>query len=116
MQKYEVEFNNKKLNRYSPAGTKEQRCKQPKNECAYPPAAIPLLAAGLLVCKVVGAYPKCFLNARKNVTDFQTLFQDTLQLVFALIHAEEHKEVCPGCDKEGHDANASYCKFCGEKL
>lgn len=25
-------------------------------------------------------------------------------------------ETCPGCGKEGHDANAEYCKYCGEKL
>ena len=25
-------------------------------------------------------------------------------------------ETCRGCGREGHDANASYCKFCGEKL
>ena len=25
-------------------------------------------------------------------------------------------EACPGCGKEGHDDNAVYCKFCGEKL
>lgn len=25
-------------------------------------------------------------------------------------------QVCPGCTKEGHDQDADYCKFCGEKL
>jgi voltage-gated potassium channel len=25
-------------------------------------------------------------------------------------------ETCPGCGKEGHDANAIFCKYCGEKL
>jgi voltage-gated potassium channel len=25
-------------------------------------------------------------------------------------------EACPGCGKEGHDDNAMFCKFCGEKL
>jgi len=25
-------------------------------------------------------------------------------------------ESCPGCGKEGHDENAQYCKYCGEKL
>ena len=25
-------------------------------------------------------------------------------------------ESCPGCGKEGHDANAVFCKYCGEKL
>jgi voltage-gated potassium channel len=25
-------------------------------------------------------------------------------------------EACPGCGKEGHDDNAVFCKYCGEKL
>jgi len=25
-------------------------------------------------------------------------------------------ETCPGCGREGHDANAVFCKYCGEKL
>lgn len=25
-------------------------------------------------------------------------------------------QVCPSCSKEGHDTDAVYCKFCGEKL
>jgi voltage-gated potassium channel len=36
----------------------------------------------------------------------------------ALMTRKEKKgtETCPGCGKEGHDDNAVYCKFCGEKL
>jgi voltage-gated potassium channel len=40
----------------------------------------------------------------------------TTEMALAMRKKEEHKEVCPGCGKEGHDANARYCKFCGEKL
>ena len=29
---------------------------------------------------------------------------------------KSNHESCPGCGKEGHDDNATYCKFCGEKL
>jgi voltage-gated potassium channel len=25
-------------------------------------------------------------------------------------------QVCPNCLAEGHDADAIYCKYCGEKL
>ena len=35
------------------------------------------------------------------------------------LHARSKKhghEVCQGCGREGHDDNAIYCKFCGEKL
>jgi len=36
----------------------------------------------------------------------------------ALLARSEKKssEACPGCGREGHDANARFCKFCGEKL
>jgi voltage-gated potassium channel len=36
----------------------------------------------------------------------------------ALLSRSEKKssESCPGCGKEGHDANAKFCKYCGEKL
>jgi voltage-gated potassium channel len=27
-----------------------------------------------------------------------------------------HPEVCPSCGREGHDANAVFCKWCGERL
>ena len=29
---------------------------------------------------------------------------------------KKSSEACPGCGKEGHDENAVFCKFCGEKL
>jgi voltage-gated potassium channel len=29
---------------------------------------------------------------------------------------EQKHEVCPGCGKEGHDADAKYCKDCGSSL
>jgi voltage-gated potassium channel len=25
-------------------------------------------------------------------------------------------QACPSCSKDGHDIDAEYCKFCGEKL
>ena len=35
----------------------------------------------------------------------------------ALARLKKHgTETCPGCGKEGHDANAKFCKYCGEKL
>lgn len=30
--------------------------------------------------------------------------------------AKRGHEACPGCGKEGHDDNAVFCKYCGEKL
>lgn len=29
---------------------------------------------------------------------------------------KENQQACPGCGREGHDSNAQFCKFCGEKL
>jgi voltage-gated potassium channel len=35
----------------------------------------------------------------------------------ALSRLRKHgTETCPGCGKEGHDADAKFCKHCGEKL
>lgn len=31
-------------------------------------------------------------------------------------HSFDNTQSCPHCSKEGHDDNASYCKFCGSKL
>jgi|SRR5688572_12341102 len=36
----------------------------------------------------------------------------------AMMYRSEKKghEACPACGREGHDYNASFCKYCGEKL
>jgi voltage-gated potassium channel len=31
-------------------------------------------------------------------------------------HKDISTEVCPSCNREGHDTDAVHCKFCGEKL
>jgi len=37
--------------------------------------------------------------------------------MLALARLKKHGvETCPGCGKEGHDEDAKFCKFCGEKL
>lgn len=40
----------------------------------------------------------------------------TTEMALAMRKKEQHQQVCAGCGKEGHDDNAKYCKFCGEKL
>ena len=40
----------------------------------------------------------------------------TTEMALAVRNKEQHREACPSCGKEGHDLNALYCKFCGEKL
>ncbi|HYF32542.1 MAG TPA: ion transporter [Chitinophagaceae bacterium] len=40
----------------------------------------------------------------------------TTEMALAARNKEHHHEVCPRCGKEGHDADAKYCKNCGEKL
>jgi voltage-gated potassium channel len=40
----------------------------------------------------------------------------TTEMALAARSKGQQHEVCPRCGKEGHDADASYCKQCGEKL
>ena len=40
----------------------------------------------------------------------------TTEMVIGARRKEQHHEVCPSCGKEGHDADAAHCKWCGEKL
>ena len=40
----------------------------------------------------------------------------TTEMALAMKNKKQQQQVCPGCGREGHDSNAHYCKFCGEKL
>ena len=40
----------------------------------------------------------------------------TTEMALAVRNREQKHEVCPRCGKEGHDADAKFCKNCGEKL
>jgi len=40
----------------------------------------------------------------------------TTEMVMKAKEKGHHPEVCPSCGREGHDADAVYCKWCGEKL
>jgi voltage-gated potassium channel len=40
----------------------------------------------------------------------------TTEMALAVRRKKENNEVCPRCGKEGHDADAEYCKICGERL
>lgn len=40
----------------------------------------------------------------------------TTEMALAVKRKEQNHEVCPKCGKEGHDADASFCKKCGERL
>lgn len=40
----------------------------------------------------------------------------TTEMALAMKSKEQQQEACPSCGREGHDSNAKYCKFCGEKL
>jgi voltage-gated potassium channel len=40
----------------------------------------------------------------------------TTEMALAMRNKEHRQEACPSCGKEGHDVNAKFCKFCGEKL
>ncbi|MGB8190488.1 MAG: ion transporter [Chitinophagaceae bacterium] len=40
----------------------------------------------------------------------------TTEMALAARNMRQHHEVCPRCGKEGHDADANFCKSCGERL
>lgn len=40
----------------------------------------------------------------------------TTEMAMVARSKKHNTQSCPGCGKEGHDENATYCKFCGEKL
>jgi len=40
----------------------------------------------------------------------------TTEIALMSRSSKKGSEACPGCGKEGHDDNAVFCKFCGEKL
>ena len=40
----------------------------------------------------------------------------TTEMVIKAREKGHHPEVCPSCGREGHDADAVHCKWCGAKL
>jgi voltage-gated potassium channel len=40
----------------------------------------------------------------------------TTEMVMKARDKGHHADSCPSCGREGHDADAAYCKWCGEKL
>ena len=40
----------------------------------------------------------------------------TTEMVMKARDKGHHADVCPSCGREGHDADAVHCKWCGEKL
>jgi len=40
----------------------------------------------------------------------------TTEMALAIKKKEQKQEACANCGREGHDSNARFCKFCGEKL
>ncbi len=40
----------------------------------------------------------------------------TTQMALSMMKKEQGQQACRSCGREGHDANAVHCKFCGEKL
>lgn len=40
----------------------------------------------------------------------------TTEMALAMKKKKQQQKACSACGREGHDDNASYCKFCGEKL
>ena len=38
------------------------------------------------------------------------------EMAMAMLKKNQLQEACPSCGREGHDADATNCKYCGEKL
>lgn len=38
------------------------------------------------------------------------------EMAMGMLKKNQSQEACPACGREGHDMNAKFCKFCGEKL
>lgn len=40
----------------------------------------------------------------------------TTEMALSMKSRDQQRQACQSCGREGHDSNANYCKFCGEKL
>lgn len=40
----------------------------------------------------------------------------TTEMALFARHMKQHSRTCKDCDREGHDADADFCKYCGGKL
>jgi voltage-gated potassium channel len=40
----------------------------------------------------------------------------TTEIALMTRSSKTSRQACPGCGREGHDQNAKYCQYCGEKL
>jgi voltage-gated potassium channel len=40
----------------------------------------------------------------------------TTEMALMMRSKRQSTQTCPGCGKEGHDSNAKFCKYCGDKL
>ncbi len=62
-----------------------------------------------------------FLSAALMITGYAVIAVPTGIVSAEMIYQSKKKEqlstqVCEHCSREGHDADATYCKYCGEKL
>ena len=68
----------------------------------------PITPAGKLIASLIMLIGYCIIAVPTGIITTE----------IALMSRTEKKgtESCPGCGKEGHDSNAVFCKYCGEKL
>lgn len=68
----------------------------------------PITPAGKLIASLIMLIGYCIIAVPTGIL--------TTEIALMSRSAKKGTESCPGCGKEGHDANAVFCKFCGEKL
>ena len=68
----------------------------------------PITPAGKLIASLIMLIGYCIIAVPTGIITTE----------IALMSRAEKKgtESCPGCGKEGHDSNAVFCKYCGERL
>lgn len=68
----------------------------------------PESTAGKLIASLIMLIGYCIIAVPTGII--------TTEIALTSRSQKKGSEACPGCGKEGHDENAVYCKFCGEKL
>lgn len=68
----------------------------------------PITPAGKLIASLIMLIGYCIIAVPTGIL--------TTEIALMARSKKEGTEACPGCGKEGHDENAVFCKFCGEKL
>jgi voltage-gated potassium channel len=68
----------------------------------------PITPAGKLIASLIMLIGYCIIAVPTGII--------TTEIALMARSEKKGTESCPGCGKEGHDSNAVFCKYCGERL